>query len=44
MLEHGRVAQQGTHEQLLQAEGLYRRLWHIQTALEDDLKQEMTAV
>ena len=44
VLEHGRVTQQGTHEQLLQAEGLYRRLWHIQTALEDDLKEEMTAV
>ncbi|MEO1058828.1 MAG: ATP-binding cassette domain-containing protein, partial [Actinomycetota bacterium] len=44
VLEHGRVTQQGTHDQLLKTEGLYRRLWHIQTALEDDLKQEMTAV
>ncbi|MEM7626622.1 MAG: ABC transporter ATP-binding protein [Planctomycetota bacterium] len=44
VLEHGRVTQQGTHDQLLKAEGLYCRLWHIQTALEDDLKQKMTAV
>ncbi len=44
VLDHGRVTQQGTHEELLRTEGLYQRLWHIQTDLEDDLKQEMAAV
>lgn len=32
-LEHGRVTQIGTHDELVSAQGLYRRLWHIQTNL-----------
>ena len=42
VLEHGRIAQYGTHDQLLATEGLYRRLWQIQGALEEDLRTEMT--
>jgi ATP-binding cassette subfamily B protein len=37
VLEGGRIIQQGTHAELVEAEGLYRRLWTIQTALEDEL-------
>jgi ATP-binding cassette subfamily B protein len=37
VLEGGRIIQQGTHADLVEAEGLYRRLWTIQTALEDEL-------
>jgi ATP-binding cassette subfamily B protein len=33
VLEHGRVAQCGTHEALLEEPGLYRRLWQIQGAV-----------
>ena len=36
VLEGGRIIQQGTHAELVEAEGLYRRLWTIQTALEDE--------
>ena len=31
VLEGGRVIESGTHEQLLDHEGLYRDLWHVQT-------------
>jgi len=37
VLEGGRIIQQGTHAELVEAEGLYRRLWTIQTALENEL-------
>ncbi len=40
VLEHGRIVQDGTHEQLLGVEGLYRRLWNIQSSLAEDLKAE----
>ena len=40
VLEDGRVAQQGTHAQLIAEEGLYRRVYRIQTALEDELNRE----
>jgi ATP-binding cassette subfamily B protein len=41
VLEHGRIVQRGTHESLLNVDGMYRRLWQIQTALEEDLKGEL---
>jgi ATP-binding cassette subfamily B protein len=40
VMEHGRIVQLGTHEQLIDQPGLYRRLWQIQTSLEDDLRGE----
>jgi ATP-binding cassette, subfamily B, bacterial len=44
VLEQGRITQDGTHTQLVAREGLYRRLWQIQSALEEDLRQEMGAI
>ena len=41
VLEDGRIAQQGTHEQLIRQEGLYRRVYRIQAALEDELNSEI---
>ncbi len=34
VLDAGRIIQQGNHEQLSSQEGLYRRLWEIQTTIE----------
>ncbi len=41
VLEDGRIAQQGTHEQLIREDGLYRRVYRIQAALEDELNSEI---
>ena len=42
VMEQGRVVQLGTHDELAAREGLYRRLWQIQSALEEDLRGDMT--
>jgi len=41
VLENGRVAQQGTHEELVGVEGLYRRIWMIQNALEEEMQDDI---
>ncbi|MBW7895243.1 MAG: ABC transporter ATP-binding protein [Opitutaceae bacterium] len=41
VLEHGRIIQSGTHAELIAREGLYRRLWQIQTRVEADLQSEL---
>ena len=40
VLENGRLVQQGTHEELLKQDGLYKRIAYIQNMLEDELKAE----
>ncbi|MCA8978702.1 MAG: ABC transporter ATP-binding protein, partial [Planctomycetes bacterium] len=44
VLDHGRIAQEGSHEDLLLEDGPYRRLWTIQGALEDELRRDLTGV
>ncbi|MEG1547231.1 MAG: ABC transporter ATP-binding protein [Clostridia bacterium] len=41
VLEHGMLVQQGTHEQLLHEDGLYRRIAAIQDMLEVELNDDM---
>lgn len=43
VLERGRLVQQGTHQQLLEQEGLYRRIAEIQNMLADELQLEGSA-
>lgn len=33
VMEHGRIAEAGTHDQLLDAQGLYASLWRVQTGV-----------
>jgi len=42
VLEDGRVSQQGTHDELIHIEGLYRKVYQIQSALEAELSGEVT--
>ncbi len=37
VLDKGRLVQQGTHEELITKEGLYKRVWTIQNALEEEV-------
>jgi len=41
VVEDGRVTQQGTHRQLIGQEGLYARIFNIQTALEAEFQGEV---
>ena len=40
VIRDGKVAQQGTHEELIRQEGLYRRIYQIQTSLEEELNED----
>ncbi|MEZ5275286.1 MAG: ABC transporter ATP-binding protein [Opitutaceae bacterium] len=42
VLEAGRVIQEGRHEDLIVQDGLYQRLWRIQSSLESDFQRELT--
>ena len=39
VMENGKIAQQGTHEELVAHQGLYKRIYDIQGALEEELSQ-----
>lgn len=41
VLDQGRVAQFGTHEQLQNENGLYRRLWQLETQVQADLHDRL---
>jgi len=43
VLDHGRIIQTGTHAELSRVDGLYRRLWQIQTSLAAEFTQELSA-
>ena len=38
VLDHGRIIQRGTHDELIHQEGLYKRINAIQNSLEDELE------
>jgi ATP-binding cassette subfamily B protein len=44
VLDHGRLVQEGTHDELLEVEGPYRRLWNIQGMLEEEIERDLSKV
>ena len=38
VLHHGRIAEQGTHQELLEKNGVYARLCHVQQLQEQTLQ------
>lgn len=41
VLEKGRVVQKGTHAELIQKDGIYRKIYEIQMRIETELEQEI---
>ncbi len=44
VLDKGKIVQHGTHETLLQDEGLYRQIYDLQAKVETELQDELTVV
>lgn len=43
VFDGGRIVQQGTHEGLLAQEGIYRKVFDIQTMIEDEVQREVAS-
>jgi ATP-binding cassette subfamily B protein len=41
VLDHGRIVQRGTHDLLMQEEGIYRRIYDMQARVEVELEKEL---
>jgi ATP-binding cassette subfamily B protein len=41
VLDKGRIVQQGTHDELLGRDGMYRQIFEIQTRIDEELDQEI---
>jgi ATP-binding cassette, subfamily B, bacterial len=44
VMEKGRIVQRGKHEELIQQEGNYAKIYEIQTSIEAELQKEITSV
>ncbi len=42
VMDQGRIVQSGTHQELSEQDGLYRKIFRIQTQIEEELAQELS--
>jgi len=42
VLDKGKVVQMGSHEELLEQDGMYRQIYDLQTRIDDEVEQEVT--
>jgi ATP-binding cassette subfamily B protein len=43
-MDGGRIVQRGRHERLVREDGIYRRIFNIQTRIEEELQKEISGV
>jgi ATP-binding cassette subfamily B protein len=41
VLDHGRIVQRGTHSELMERPGIYRRIYNLQARIEEELEREI---
>jgi ABC-type transport system involved in cytochrome bd biosynthesis fused ATPase/permease subunit len=44
VLDHGRIVQHGTHNDLANQPGIYREIYQLQARIEDELDQEIQEI
>jgi ATP-binding cassette subfamily B protein len=44
VMDKGHIVQQGTHDELIQQDGIYRQIYDLQSRIETELEQEMASV
>lgn len=44
VLDHGEIVQSGTHQELMQVDGIYRQTYDLQSKIEEDLQEELALV
>lgn len=44
VMDKGRIVQRGTHEELVEQQGIYRQIYDVQARIEDELEKEVSSV
>ncbi|MCJ7709182.1 MAG: ABC transporter ATP-binding protein, partial [Anaerolineales bacterium] len=44
VLDHGRIVQRGTHQELVSQSGIYRQIFDVQARIEAEVEKEVASV